>query len=100
MGDTANLCVYSFGTGALKKISDGENPVYRYQFIENTKDLLIEFNLNQYSENQFETGMTPRKIMKYGYDSQQLTEVIPQSIQEDMQKLVEGSGKHNSAGYK
>ncbi|MDR2915760.1 MAG: hypothetical protein LBV74_13150 [Tannerella sp.] len=99
LDDTVNLCIYSFGTGTLKKISDGENPVYRYQFIENTKDLLVEFSLGQYGEKQFETGGTPRKIMKYGYDSQQLTEVIPQTIQEDMQKLVEGSGKHGSTGY-
>ena len=29
-------------------------------------------------------------IMKYGYESQELTDIIPSQIQMDMQKLVEG----------
>ncbi|MDR0232886.1 MAG: hypothetical protein LBI82_12320 [Dysgonamonadaceae bacterium] len=90
LNDTRNLCVYSLNTGILKKISDGDNSLYQYQFIENTKDLLVEFSLNQYNEKQFNTGRVPSKIMRYKYDSQQLTEVIPQTIQADMQKLIEG----------
>ena len=88
--DTRNLCIYSLKTEMLKKISDGENSVYQYQFIGNTKDLLIEFNLNQYNEKQFNSRETPSKIMKYNYDSQSLTDIIPQKILTEMQKLVEG----------
>ena len=90
LDDTRNLCVYSLNTGTLKKISDGDNSLYQYQFIENTKDLLVEFSLSQYKEKQFNTGRVPSKIMRYNYDSQQLVEIIPQSIQMDMQKLIEG----------
>jgi hypothetical protein len=90
MEDMRNLRIYSLNTGAMKKISDGENSVNHYQFIENTKDLLVEFNLNRYTEKQFTGKQMPSKIMKYQYDSQQLVEVIPQKIEEDMQKLIEG----------
>jgi hypothetical protein len=90
LGDTRNLCIYSLNTGKLRKISDSDNSVMHYQFIENTRDLLVEFSLNSYTEKQFTTSRTPTKIMKYSYDSQELTGVIPQKIQDDMQELVEG----------
>jgi hypothetical protein len=90
LNDVKNLCIYSLKTERLHKISDGENSVKYYQFIENTKDLLVEFWLNPYQDKQFDTKRKPSKIMKYEYASQKLTEVIPQNIQEDMQKLVEG----------
>jgi hypothetical protein len=89
LDDTRNLCVYSLNRGALKKISDGENSVKQYQFIENSKDILVEFQLSQYKETQFKNSRIPDKIMKYGYNSQELTDIIPQKLQEDMQKLVE-----------
>ncbi|MDR1274351.1 MAG: hypothetical protein LBK12_07360 [Odoribacteraceae bacterium] len=90
MEDTRNLGIYSLNTGVMKKISDSENSVNHYQFVENTKDLLVEFNLNRYTEKQFTGKQMPSKIMKYQYDLRQLVEVIPQKIEEDMQKLVEG----------
>ncbi|KAA6302857.1 MAG: hypothetical protein EZS26_001027 [Candidatus Ordinivivax streblomastigis] len=90
LNDTRNLCLYSLNKGTLKKISDSDNSVEDYQFIENSKDLLVEFQLKQYKDSQFKNSRIPGKIMKYGYDSQELTDIIPQKIQEDMQKLVEG----------
>ena len=88
--DTRSLCIYSLKTEMLKKISDDENSIYQYQFIGNTKDLLIEFNLSQYNEKQFNNSETPSKIMRYDYNSQSLTNIIPQKILTEMQKLVEG----------
>jgi hypothetical protein len=90
LNDARNLCIYSLNKGILKKISDGDNSVEKYQFIENTKDLLVEFSLNQYKEKQFTGYRTPCKIMKYSYETQELVDIIPQKIQENMQKLVEG----------
>jgi hypothetical protein len=90
LDDIRNLCVYSLNKGTLKKISDGDNSVEDYQFIEDSKDLLVEFQLNQYKKTQFKNSRIPGKIMKYGYDSQELANIIPQKIQDDMQKLVEG----------
>ena len=90
LDDIRNLCVYSLKTEKLKKISDGENSVEFYQFIENTKDLLIEFSLYQYTDKQLISSLKPNKIMKYEYNSQKLTDIIPKKIQQDMQKLIEG----------
>jgi hypothetical protein len=90
LNDARNLCIYSLNKETLKKISDGDNSVEQYQFIENSKDLLVEFSLNQYKEKQFTGSRIPSKIMKYSYGTQELTDIVPQKIQKDMQKLVEG----------
>ncbi|MDR0873681.1 MAG: hypothetical protein LBN27_09510 [Prevotellaceae bacterium] len=90
LNDLRTLCIYSMNTGTIKKISDNDNQPENYQFVENSKDLLIEFQLSQHKEKQFDDEQIPRKIMKYTYDTQTLTNIIPEKIQNNMQKLVEG----------
>lgn len=90
LSDLRNLCVYSLNTGIMRKISDQGNQVEGYMFVENSKDLLVEFKLSQYKENQFGNNQSPGKIMKYSFDSQELSDIIPEKIQSDMQKLIEG----------
>jgi len=90
LNDTKNLCIYSLKTETLKKVSDGDNSVEEYQFIENSKDVLIQFNLSQYRDRAFSSYRKPSKIMRYRYDACELIDVIPQDIQEVMQKMVEG----------
>lgn len=88
--DARNLSIYSMNTEALTNINDGDNTIYSSVFIENSKDLLIEFTLSQYKNNQFDAYQSPRKIMRYSYDSHKLTNIIPDQIQAAIQKLVEG----------
>ena len=90
LDDARNLYIYSLNKSILKRISDGDNSVEQYKFVENSKDLLVEFQLSQYKGSQFNNFRLPSKIMKYGYESQELTDIIPSQIQMDMQKLVEG----------
>jgi len=90
LDDTRNLYIYSLNKSILKRISDGDNSVEQYKFVENSKDMLVEFQLSQYKESQFNNFRLPSKIMKYGYESEELTDIIPSQIQMDMQKLVEG----------
>jgi len=90
LSDHRNLCVYSLNTEVMRNVSDGDNQVMGYSFVENSKDLLVEFQLNQYKENQFSNHRSPGKIVKYSFDSQQQTNIIPESIQNGMQQLVEG----------
>lgn len=88
--DQRSLYVYSMNTGITRKISDGDNQVTDYKFMEKSKDMLVEFELSQYKENQFQTAYLPKKVMKYNFDSQILSNIIPDEIQNEMQKLVEG----------
>jgi hypothetical protein len=87
--DDKNLCIYSLKTEKLRRVAEGTNSITDYQFIENSKDLLIEFSLSQYNDVKFKS-YKPRKIMKYEFETDQLTEVVPVQIQQQMQNLVEG----------
>lgn len=87
--DDTNLCIYSMKTGKMHRIAEGENSITDYQFVENSKDLLIEFSLSEYKDVKFKS-YKPRKIMKYEFETEKLSEVVPAKIQQQMQKLVEG----------
>jgi len=87
--DNTNLCIYSLKTGKMRRIAEGTNSVTGYQFVENTKDLLVEFSLSQYKDVKFKS-YKPRKIMKYEFDAEKLSEAVPANIQQQMQNLVEG----------
>jgi len=89
LDDDKYLCIYSLKTGKMRRITDGTNSVANYQFIENSKDLLVEFSLSQYSNVKFKSNR-PRKIMKYEFESDKLSEVVPIQIQQKIQNLVEG----------
>ena len=87
--DDKNLCIYSLKTGKMHRIEEGTNSITEYKFIENSKDLLVEFSLSQYNDVKFKS-YKPRKIMKYEFETEKLSEVIPAEIQQQMQNLVEG----------
>lgn len=88
--DHRSLCVYSLKNGTMRKISDGDNQLEGFEFIEDSKNMLITFTLSQYEHRQFDNHQIPSKIMKYDYQSQKLEDTIPQDIREEMQKIVEG----------
>lgn len=87
--DDTNLCIYSMKTGKIHRISQGQNSITDYQFVENSKDLLIEFSLSEYKDVKFKS-YKPRKVMKYEFETEKLSEVVPANIQQQMQNLVEG----------
>ncbi len=88
--DLRSLYIYSFETGELRTFSDGENQAIDYQFIEQTKNLLVKYKLSQYKKEQFGYEQVPNKIMKYNFETQELTPIIPTDIEQKMQGLVEG----------
>ena len=87
--DDTNLCIYSLKSGKIHRIAEGTNSITDYQFIEKSKDLLVEFSLSQYNDVKFKS-YKPRKIMKYEFKTEKLSEVVPNQIQQQMQNLVEG----------
>ena len=87
--DDTNLCLYSLKTGKMRRISEGANSIISYKFIENSKDLFVEFSLSQYNDVKF-NSYKPLKIMKYEFETEKLSEVVPANIQQQMQNLVGG----------
>jgi len=87
--DDKNLCIYSIKTEKMRRIAEGTNSITDYQFVENSKDLLVEFSLSQYNDVKFKS-YKPSKIMKYEFETDKLSDVVPAQIQQQMQNLVEG----------
>jgi len=87
--DDTNLCIYSLKTGIMRRITDGTNSITDYQFVGNSKDLLVEFSLSQYKDVKF-NSYKPRKILRYEFEAEKLSEVVPATIQQQMQTLLEG----------
>ncbi|MCD7898696.1 MAG: hypothetical protein LUH22_02110 [Bacteroides sp.] len=90
LNDLRSIYLYSLKNETMRKVSDGDNQIEKYQFVGNSKDLLIEFSLHQYKTTQFDNHQSPSKIMKYNFEEQKLVSIIPENIQNEMQKLVEG----------
>jgi len=88
LDDLTCLCFYSLQTGEMRTISDKENSVWTYEFIENSKNLLVQFRQDKYKDKH---RFFLRKIMKYNYATRQLSPVIPPEMEKQMQQLVEGS---------
>ena len=93
--DLRSLYIYSLGTGELRTFSDGENQAIDYQFIEPTKNLLVKYKLSQYKKEQFGFEQVPSKMMKYTFETQELTPIIPTEMNQKMQELVEGKEQKN-----
>jgi len=87
--DDKNLCIYSIKTEKMRRIAEGTNAITDYQFLGDSKDLLVEFSLSQYNDVKFKS-YKPKKIMKYEFETDKLSEVVPAQIQQQMQDLVEG----------
>lgn len=90
LDDLRTLYVYSLHTGVTRKIADGDNSPVRYKFMENSKNMLVDFELGNYKANQFRSENLPQKVMRYDFDTQKLSNIIPEGIDKEMQKLVEG----------
>lgn len=90
LNDVRSLYIYSLNNDVMQKISDGDNSIVDYRFMNNSKDLIVEISLGAYKKEQFLTNMVPNKMKKYNFDSQKLSEIIPEKVQAEMQRLVEG----------
>jgi hypothetical protein len=88
--DDKKLCIYSLKTDKMRQISYDKNSITDYQFIGESKDLLVEFELSLYENVEFRSHK-PRKVMKYDFANEKLSEVVPNQIQKQMQTLVQGT---------
>ena len=87
--DDTNLCIYSLKNEKMHRISENTNSITSYQFIENSKDLLLELSISQYNDVKFKS-YKPQKIMRYDFEAETLSEVIPAEIQQQVQNILDG----------
>jgi len=91
--DLKSLFVYSLKEKKLKQIEQAEADVSNFTFVNNSKDLLIHFGIDQNKDGRFENSHEPTIIKKYDYKTGILNTVINKETHNSLQKTLEGTKK-------
>jgi hypothetical protein len=91
--DFSSLYIYALNEGEMRKIEISGMDVFRFNFIEKTKDLIIEFGVDKNNDGFYENYNEPTIIKRYDFKNQKLVDIIDPKISSELQKLLEGTEK-------
>lgn len=89
--DHRALFLYSLRLKTLKEISIDSADVFRAEFVENTKDLLIEFGLDHDKDGNYNKFKEPSIIKKYDYENGVLKSIVNEKMNRELQGKLEGT---------
>ncbi len=89
--DFSSLYIYSFKEKEFRRIGIAGMDVYNYKFINNSKDLIIEFGIDKNKDGSYDNYNEPTIIKKYDFKKKQLIEIINSKINSELQKTLEGT---------
>ncbi len=91
--DYKSLYLYSLDNKELKEIRMDNADISNYSFIPNTKDLLVQFGLDQNGDGKYDYYNEPSVVRKFDFKSGALVEIVDGEIKESLQKKLEGTEK-------
>jgi hypothetical protein len=91
--DFSKLYIYSFNENKMRKIGIEGMDVYNFNFINKSKDLIVEFGIDKNKDGSFENYNEPTIIKKYDFKNDKLIEIIDSKINSELQKTLEGTKK-------
>lgn len=91
--DFKSLYIYSFSQNKMQKVGIDGMDVYNYEFINNSKNLIITFGIDKNDDGQYQEHNEPTVIKKYDFANGQMTDIISKEISSDLQKTLEGTEK-------
>ena len=91
--DLTSLYIYSMKENKMRKIGIEGMDVYSYKFINNSKNLIIEFGIDKNKNGTFESYNEPIILKKYNFEREKLEEIIDKKINSELQKKLEGTEK-------
>ncbi len=89
--DFKSLYIYSFSQQKLKKVGIQGMDIYHYEFINNSKNLIIEFGVDRNGDGRFKKYNEPTIIKKYDFESGLITDIVSENINSELQKTLEGT---------
>lgn len=89
--DYRSLFLYSLKSKTLKEISLDSADVFNIDFVENTKDLLIEFGIDYNKDGKYDEFKEPSIIKRYDYESGILKNIISEKLNRELQMKLEGT---------
>lgn len=90
--DYKSLYIYSLNEGKLRKIESKDTDLWHYEFIDTSKDILIQVGLDKNHDGKFEMYREPSKLKLYNYMTGNLSDIVNDEINEKLQKILDGTG--------
>lgn len=91
--DLGVLYLYSTKEERMRKIRIAGMHTYRFHFIKNTKDLILELGVDKNNDGTYKRYNEPVILKKYDFSKDILVDIIDEKINEDLQKALEGTKK-------
>jgi len=91
LSDLKALYIYSTKEDKLRMISSEGMDIMQYDFLLNSKDLLIQFGVDYNRNGKHEEDVEPSLIKKYDFEDDKLVNIIPDELEDELQKLLEGT---------
>lgn len=91
--DFKSLYIYSLNSGSLKNIGIDGMDVFDYEFLNESKDLIIRFGIDKNDDGTYNEYNEPTIIKKYNLESEILTDIVDEKIRSELQKTLEGTKK-------
>jgi len=89
--DLSSLYIYSFALKKLMTISQSGMDLYKYDFLYNTKDLIIQFGIDKNQDGRYTEYNEPTYIKKYTFETGELHDLVDDRLRTELQKTLEGS---------
>lgn len=89
--DLKFLCIYSLKDKDLRIIKIDNTDISKVSFVENSKDLFIKFGIDQNRDGKYSEYYEPSMIKKYNFKTRELTDIIDDEINNELQKKLEGT---------
>ncbi|MBL4561579.1 MAG: hypothetical protein JKX79_11420 [Labilibaculum sp.] len=91
--DLKKLYIYSVREQKLKDIGLNHADVIAYKFINESKNLLVQFGVDYNKDGKYDSSKEPKTLRSFNYKSGVLSEIVSKDIHSQLQKKLEGSSK-------
>jgi hypothetical protein len=91
--DFKTLFIYSLNTKKLREIRLENADISQMNFVENSKDLIIQFGIDHNKDGKYDEYSEPSLIKKYDYKRGKLIDIVSQEINTELQMQLEGTKK-------
>ena len=89
--DYKSLFIYSLNSKDLREVSLENADVYQVNVVQDSKDLIISFGMDQNKDGKFDEYLEPALIKKYDYKSGKLIDIVSQEMNNELQMKLEGT---------
>lgn len=94
-GDFKSLYIYSLKNDKMRTVKEPGATFLEYNIIDESKNLWVKFGADRDKNGQFNSSFEPSEVKKYTWETETLEPIVPVSLNDKLQKLIEGSQSEN-----